>query len=201
MRKILISMAAAALTIMPVTGAQALAPSDTLNAQARMLYANAQAGRLTAADRAFLHANPDLRSVIPDAAARTTGETTTTIARTAGVVAMAATCRVSDRYQQEKALDRTILWEYHTRVSWCYENGRITSGSQYAYFAKVESSHYVRATDSINRLNKPSASSWQTHNQGAIEQCVIKYGCIGIAYPVNKVTFTASGTTSLWWTR
>jgi hypothetical protein len=172
-------------------------------------------GGLTDADKAWLKAHPEIAAGIPDPSKTEFGEvveatgTEAIFGGSSGVKASSVgaqaavaqtTCRITNRYQKVYGNVHDHLFDYHTRVGWCYNGSRITKVNfAYAYFDNIDTWIDVKTDDSINKVITLSSSKRQTDNKGKASYCILKYGCTDTYYPHNKVTFDAQGGTSFWW--
>jgi hypothetical protein len=174
--------------------------TNQIAAHARQIAAHSAAGYLTAADRQWAAGHRDVAAAIIDPARTRTGEVTDPAPAASGTVSILATsCKSTNRYQIAYTLLGFRAWEYHTHVRWCYTGSSVTSVPEhYGYFANVDSQFYPREV-MVNVLNYYSANQQQAFTQQRIENCVLKYGCIGSASPWNRVNVYGNGTNSYSW--
>lgn len=182
----------------------AFANESSPNAHASAIFDRATSGSLTKADKAFLAANPDLATAVPDPSRTTTGQETFAVSGdgqrlTTAESAMASRCTATRRYQNHYSWLGSLSYRFNTYVYWCWSGSRITQVSPYySYFSDKDSAWYIQGAIPNGRFYY-SSNHWQVTGSGVIDNCILKYGCIGEIAPWNHVDVYAGGTNHFSW--
>lgn len=193
-----------ALTPLAVTAHSATAaPAAPTLAQVKAVAARLWAAQPTAADLAFLKANPDIAAALPDGRTVQIGEEITTQPQpVAGVAAAATACHTAHRYMKVTSGTGGKLYTYHTVLdSWC-ENGRsISSSTFHDYFSDINGAAMTNPkTNQIHETPKKAANHWVAYTGGSIDNCIFKFGCIGTKYPAQQIShYAGRGATTYQW--
>ncbi|MBB5076311.1 hypothetical protein [Nonomuraea endophytica] len=108
-----------------------------------------------------------------------------------------ATCKITNRYQVHHTVTRTVGWKYHTRVKWCYTKSGVTSVPERShFFSSVLSTFKEEAKSGFIKTYNVSGTTREVHSQKTIENCLLKYGCVGTWMPWNRVKVNNKGTVS-----
>ena len=100
--------------------------------------------------------------------------------------------------QARSAVLRRVVYRYNHQVSWCWNGDKITEIEEdIDWLSHVDANFYWRGTEEHRKRyyqwggdQKGRYYSWM---QGHVENCVVKYGCIGNYYPEITINVYADG--------
>jgi hypothetical protein len=113
----------------------------------------------------------------------------------------ASGCREIDIVKEGSGfLFGTTVYKWHHSKRWCWANGRVTGVWSSAYATNVDANWYYRGlAGSAGYFYGANQSGHYSFRQAKMENCVLKYGCIGSEYPWVKIW--AEGNGSYRWQR
>ncbi len=187
MRTRLLAIAALSLALAASTATVASAttqPSATDAAVSSAIDALRDTGTLTPGQRAALVSRPELAATIldPDPASVNSGVDSLPPAATSAV------CGAwRDAWVRHRTLTGHTAWKFHQYIRWCWDRHNVTKvESRRAYVSDVDPNFAYRGL-STDDWNRPPAGEVDSFMQGKIENCIIKYGCIGTSYPIVEI--------------
>lgn len=93
---------------------------------------------------------------------------------------------------------RSVVYKWHQVKGWCWSGGKVTSVDVSTYISNVDPNWRFRGelagSGSFYPWSGVGSSGHWSLRQGAFENCILKYGCIGSEYPWVKVWVHADGT-------
>ena len=110
--------------------------------------------------------------------------------------AAATTCRRTTAWVRSTTLLGFTAYKYNQHIYWCTDGVNVhTTGERYDFMSEVDPNFYYRerTADSVSAVPSSDVESFM---QGRVENCVIKYGCIGNEYPSVKIIMRGNGTSS-----
>ena len=101
-------------------------------------------------------------------------------------------------------LFHALVYRWHQVKSWCWSGNRITSVNTTAYPTNVDPNWYYRGLASsagwyYNWCCGISTSGHYSLRQARMENCVLKFGCIGSEYPWVKIWVHGDGSYDYQW--
>ena len=107
----------------------------------------------------------------------------------------ASGCREIDIVKEGSSfLFRTTVYKWHQHKRWCWANGRVTGVWTSAYATNMDANWYYRGlAGSAGYFFGPNQSGHYSFRQAKMENCVLKYGCIGSEYPWIKIWVEGDG--------
>lgn len=149
--------------------------------------------RLSAEDKALIRRVPELAATVIDPDNWETGEGSTE----SGIFSIAASgCKTADYWVRARTLLGNTAYVFHQVLQACYNGTRVTSiGQRYAYLSDVDANFYYRGLI-VNSKSALPTSSLSSTMQGKVENCIAKYGCIGVTYPYVQIRISGGGAVS-----
>lgn len=93
---------------------------------------------------------------------------------------------------------RAVVYKWHQVKGWCWAGGRVTNVDVSTYISHVDPNWRFRGelggSGGFYPWSGAGGSGHWSLRQGAFENCILKYGCIGSEYPWVKVWVHADGT-------
>jgi hypothetical protein len=92
--------------------------------------------------------------------------------------------------------DYSVEYKWHSRLDTCWSGSKVTGiNNQYTY---VTNQQYGWAYRGVSSSSVGAAGNWslQDYQQGHMEYCVFKYGCLQDLYPAVSITQYGNGTAS-----
>ena len=107
----------------------------------------------------------------------------------------ASGCREIDIVREGSSfLFRTTVYKFHHHKRWCWANGRVTGVWTSAYATNVDANWYYRGLSaSTGYFYGANQSGHYSFRQAKMENCVLKYGCVGSEYPWVKIWVQGDG--------
>lgn len=100
----------------------------------------------------------------------------------------ASGCRDVDIYKEAKSfLFQAIVYRWHHTKRWCWSNGKITTVVTSAYPTNVDPNWYYRGIAASASYFYNSNTAHYSFRQARMENCVLKFGCVGSEYPWVKI--------------
>ncbi len=101
-------------------------------------------------------------------------------------------------------LFHSLVYRWHQVKNWCWNGNRITSANTTAYPTDVDGNWYYRGLASsagwfYSWCCGSSTSGHYTLRQARMENCILKFGCIGSEYPWVTISAHADGTYDYQW--
>jgi hypothetical protein len=94
-------------------------------------------------------------------------------------------------------LFNTLVYRWHHFKRWCWSNGRITGVWSSAYATNMDANwYYRRLAASTGYFYGNNQSGHYSFREAEMENCVLKYGCIGSEYPWVKIWVHGDGSYS-----
>ena len=79
-----------------------------------------------------------------------------------------------------------VAYKFWERVYFCYNGvSAVSNVSVSAYVSNMDSQHYYRGV--VNQWGYYVGTSYDSMRQGQIDNCILKYGCIGSYYPAVQI--------------
>jgi hypothetical protein len=79
-----------------------------------------------------------------------------------------------------------VAYKFWERVYFCYNGvSAVSNVNVSAYVSNMDSQHYYRGV--VNQWGYYVGTSYDSMRQGQIDNCVLKYGCIGSYYPAVQI--------------
>jgi len=101
---------------------------------------------------------------------------------------LASGCRDVDVYLESKSfLFRATVYKWHHTKRWCWSNGKITSVVTSAYVTNVDPNWYYRGISASTGYFYNGNAAHYSLRQARMENCILKFGCIGSEYPWVKI--------------
>ncbi len=107
----------------------------------------------------------------------------------AGRSLQASGCREIDIAKDGNSfLFHSLVYRWHHSKRWCWSNGRITGVWSSAYATNMDGNwYYRRLAASAGYFYGSNQSGHYSFREAEMENCVLKYGCIGSEYPWVKI--------------
>ena len=100
----------------------------------------------------------------------------------------ASGCREIDIYKESKSfLFGAVVYRWHHTKRWCWSNGRITTVVTSAYVTNVDPNWYYRGLAASASYFYSQNTAHYSFRQARMENCILKFGCIGSEYPWVKI--------------
>lgn len=112
----------------------------------------------------------------------------------------ASGCREVDIYKEAKSfLFQATVYRWHHTKRWCWSNGKVTTVWTSAYATNVDANWYYRGLAATASYYYGGNTVHYSLRQARMENCILKFGCIGSEYPWVKIW--ANGDGSYRWER
>ena len=110
----------------------------------------------------------------------------------------ASGCREIDIAKDGKSfLFNSLVYRWHHSKRWCWSNGRVTGVWSSAYATNMDANWYYRGlAGSTGYFYGSNQSGHYSFREAEMENCVLKYGCIGSEYPWIKIWVRGDGSYS-----
>lgn len=199
-------LALAAMMFAGVTAAPASAETQLEYVQG--VAARLSAGTATSSDMTFLNANPDLKAGLVDGKQSELSNTVVTpVAQVAAtdnynaVSSYAKRCYTAQRSFLAKSGTGGVLYRYNMTLDWCENGSSIQSSSFTDYFTQIAMTMENESPGKIHTYKKPSANHWVAYEGGSIQNCILKWGCIGTKHPAMQLAHYANrgNVTYMWY--
>lgn len=92
-----------------------------------------------------------------------------------------------------------VAYRFHQVKSWIYDGNTVSNVNVFVYLSDVDPNFVYRGIVNSTDNWGPGHTWHYSFRQGHIENCVVKYGCIGSTYPyiwiraMNNGDFSADG--------
>jgi hypothetical protein len=110
-----------------------------------------------------------------------------------GDVQAFVSCKWVDAWRNGYTLLGFVAYRFHQKKYYCYNGSRVSNVTVNAYVSNMDSQHYYQGVVSSSGRWGTSYTSHVSMRQGRIDNCVLKYGCIGSDYPAVEITAYKSG--------
>ncbi|MEU5693173.1 hypothetical protein [Actinosynnema sp. NPDC020468] len=208
LRAVLSLLAAIVAAFALLTPVASAAPAPELPGPVTAVLDRLAAGNpLDAADRAVLVSYPEVAAQVLDPDRATVESTGPQVADTTeapvvaggGPHALGAGCWTWDYKVYGYTVLGFVAYVFHHEVHWC-TNGSTVLGMHYrnAWPSELDGNMYWRGLVGNSATPTPNWEA-QSFMQGAIENCVLKYGCIRTNYPWSRIYLYGNGDTSVGW--
>jgi len=110
-------------------------------------------------------------------------------------------CNSVDAWRNGYSALGTLVWRFHQVKHWCWSYTRITSVSVGHYVSHLAFTHHfagiVGQHDFFYSVfpNDGGRGGHDSMRQGRIDNCPLKFGCIGSEYPLVRIWVNGDG----WW--
>lgn len=106
------------------------------------------------------------------------------------------TCTSIDAWRNAYTLLGFLAYRYHHWMTWCWDGQRVTSVTEdYDYLTNVDPNFYWRGTVAESSAYYYWNGIWhgrfRSFMEGQVDNCILRYGCIGTSYP--WITINAYG--------
>lgn len=174
-------------------GAQLSRDDANMRAAARAIERYAMTNKLSEADKSAIRRVPKIAATIIDPDSWEAGQGSTEVGAPFPTIA-ASGCKRADYWVRARTLLGFTAYVFHQVLEACYNGSNVTSiGQRYAYMSDVDPNFYYRGLTVNSKSPVPTGTLYSTM-QGKVENCIAKYGCIGVTYPYVQIRISGSGT-------
>lgn len=102
-------------------------------------------------------------------------------------------CKTVDIQKTVYTLLGFVAYRFHQRKYWCYNGSTVSNVNIGVYLSDVDPNFYYKGIVNQWDILGQNSTFHDSMRQAQVDNCIVKYGCIGSSYPAIQIITYANG--------